>query len=131
MDHLAQAKQLGPTTTSHPDNYDAFFRLYGPQLSLRSVWRRRSETYKGKLHVLAEQAAVQWALDLCQARVPCSTLASTVIVILRQDTTTDQQEDASTATELANLLLRSAELADSDQDLDFCRVALDLIENYS
>ena len=57
------AKMIGPTTLNHFDNFDNFPRFYlrgGP----RSRWRRRSDSYIGQVHIFAEQAAIQLALNL-------------------------------------------------------------------
>ena len=59
------AKVIGPTTLNHVDNFDVFPSFYQPENPLANTkWARRSNSYIGQLHVLAEQAAVQLALYL-------------------------------------------------------------------
>ena len=61
IDAYIEEKKLGKTTLSHQDNFDNFPRLYGCSTSR---WSRRSSSYIGQVHILAEQSAIQMALEL-------------------------------------------------------------------
>ena len=57
---LIATKKLGKNSTNHQDNYCTFVQLY--PVTSEARWNRRSDTFLGQLHMLAEQATVQWAL---------------------------------------------------------------------
>ena len=62
---LIDKKRLGPTTFHHQDNFDGFRQCYS--IHEKSKWQRRhSKSNLAIVHEFAEQAVVQWALNLIQ-----------------------------------------------------------------
>ena len=63
IDEWISQKKLGKNMCSHHDNYDSFSHLFMFSCGkLDDRWNRRSSAYLSQLHVLAEQATIQWAL---------------------------------------------------------------------
>ena len=63
MDEWISEKKLGKSTCGHHDNFDSFCHLFMFSCGkMDDRWNRRSSAYLSKVHELAEQATIQWAL---------------------------------------------------------------------
>jgi hypothetical protein len=100
---------------NHADNFDAFCRYYQGTNNFPSRWQRRSDTSLNYVHVFAEQATVQWALEVKDPHL--QELAAGVI---------RYQNEASDPKELGTLLLVVAERCGDDGS--FCKQVLLTIE---
>ena len=114
---LQAAKKMGKTTLEHQDNFDTFCRFYTFTEDTSGRWARRSATHLNWLHILAEQATVQWALDAAKDDPHLSELAACVIRIQWQTRNRKQ---------LPRLLL--AEAFKSDGDEGYCKAVLKRME---
>jgi hypothetical protein len=122
ISQLIHDKKLGPTTLGHPDNYDSFLHFYSSPHP--STWARRSTTFKSQLHILAEQATVQFSVSLQDEHL--KTLASAVIKLcLQLEPTSLDVKD------LGQLLVQAATRADICPDDSFSKIAMEALEQES
>lgn len=77
------------------------------------TWHRRTiASQRRHVHMLAEQAVVQWALDYCSGDAALMELAAMVLRLQAQRTSNDDNDDDPEA--LPRLLIKHAERADGD-----------------
>lgn len=116
---LIANKKLGKKTLGHPDNFCTWRHMYDHCYEGKGRWARRSNTFLGNGHILAEQAAVQIALHLHEnVCIDYSILAATLIHYALRD---DGREILS---ELADSIIKSAR-KESD---NFAKVAFDHVQ---
>lgn len=125
IERLVKEKKLGRTTLAHQDNYDAIGHLYlgsGGELPLNGDrWMRRSKTMLNQLHVLAEQAAVQWALAHMEEDPHCATMAAGLMRIFQQVET--HQE----LLELHDIMIQAANQAELESGT-FSKILMEKLE---
>lgn len=123
IDAYIKEKKLGETTLSHQDNFDNLPRMYGCSTSR---WSRRSSSYISQVHILAEQSAIQMALEL-PGFDNYATLASQIIhYALQEDDNEGLRVEEQLMSHLALSLFRSARR----QTDCFAKTALDDIERH-
>ena len=121
IQQLIQKNQLGRPTLSHHDNYDSFHHFYPS--TPPSAWARRSTSFKSQVHVLAEQAAVQFALSLADQHLQL--LAASVVKLCLG---LDHHDELNG---LTDLLLRAANRADSSDSASFTALVAHEFEHAS
>eukprot|EP00581_Thalassiosira_minuscula_P017777 CAMPEP_0183722758 /NCGR_PEP_ID=MMETSP0737-20130205/14630_1 /TAXON_ID=385413 /ORGANISM="Thalassiosira miniscula, Strain CCMP1093" /LENGTH=379 /DNA_ID=CAMNT_0025952993 /DNA_START=18 /DNA_END=1154 /DNA_ORIENTATION=+ len=100
---LIREKKLGKNTLKHNDNFDNFPRLYGCSKGRRA---RRAGSFIGRVHIFAEQAAVQMALHLHRNVSKAYSFLSAVIVHMALQSNSEERGQLMYA--LADTLLHSA-----------------------
>jgi hypothetical protein len=120
VEELIQTGKLGSEKTlGHYDSFAGFQQLYRVR---KPRYFRRSACMLNYVHVLSEQAAIQFALKLREEQPAYPTLAALVIHFAHNYSTETIMSD------LAQLLLQSAERADT-RTKTFCKQSLEDIEN--
>lgn len=123
IDAYIKEKKLGKTTLSHQDNFDNFPRLYGCSTSR---WSRRSNSYISTVHTLAEQSAIQMALELPGFENYATLAAQIIHYALQEDDNEGPRVEERLMSHLALSLFRSSR----KQTDCFAKMALEDIEKH-
>jgi hypothetical protein len=110
---------------SHHDNFDTFCKFYAYTEDFeedQQRWRRRSQTQNNWVHVLGEQAAVQWAL---QAQASDPDLAKLAAVFVRL-----QNQESDQPMVIPKVLQEQAEKA-AEEGRSFSRLAFRALHKQS
>jgi hypothetical protein len=121
ISQLQRDKKLGKGLAHH-DNYDRFCAYYNRDGLAKSRWNRRSETQNCYVHIFAEQAAVQWAIEFDKKHPHYADLAAGIVrTIFDKDDDGAGSNSRLLAKQLPQLLLQQAA---SDK---FCEAVMDAI----
>jgi hypothetical protein len=127
ISQLQRDKKLGKGLAHH-DNFDMFCSYYAiVRLPLeKSRWNRRSETQNSYVHIFAEQAAVQWAIEFDEKHPHYADLAAGIVRTIfdkDDDGTGTGRHSRLLAKQLPQLLLQQATTA----RYKFCEAVMDAI----
>jgi len=126
IQNLISNKKLGKTTLHHKDNYDSFQKLYATS-EPPSTWARRSKTFKSNVHVLAEQASIQFVTERLVDDRDLVELSATVIRFCHQF----EPSSPDMAYLCIKVLWKAALMADSGNGGTFATIAMRLISTSS
>lgn len=119
---LQGEKKLGKNIFGHPDNFDAIRRIFSI-MPAGDRWDRRSNTGLGRMHEIAEQATIQWALKNGETDRYMVSTASLLVKIHCQHGT-DPAAELRVGKCLCYFIYH---VSKRDDDATFCKVVLNLL----